>query len=57
MSILDFLALQHAAEAAMRQAYAEIEWVTEGGANQVCLLLSAIDTSGDTRIKLYLITL
>ena len=41
----------------MRQAYAEIEWVTEGGANQVCLLLSAIDTSADTRIKLYLITL
>jgi len=39
---VDFLALQHAVEAAMGQACIAIEWVTEGGANQVCLSPSAL---------------
>ena len=56
-SALNFLALQHAVEAAMGQACIEIEWVTEGGSNQVCLSPSACNTNTDIRIKLYLITL
>jgi hypothetical protein len=39
-STLDFLALQYAMESAMRQACLSIEWVIEGGGNQVfCLTL------------------
>jgi hypothetical protein len=56
-SALDFSALQHAVEAAVGQACIAIEWVTEGGANQVCLLPSACDMNPDIRLKLYLVTL
>jgi hypothetical protein len=56
-SAVDFLALQHAVEAAMGQACIAIEWVTEGGANQVCLSPSALRYKTNIRIELYLITL
>ena len=56
-STLDFLALKHAVEAAMGQTCSAIEWVSEGGGNQVCLSHSACDVNTDVRAKLYLVTL
>jgi hypothetical protein len=35
-NIINFLALQRAVEAVMGQACIAIEWVCEGGGNQVC---------------------
>jgi hypothetical protein len=37
-SVINFLALQRGVEAAMGQACIAIEWVAEGGGNQVCHL-------------------
>jgi hypothetical protein len=34
--VINFLALQSAVEAAMEQVCLAIEWVSEGGGNQVC---------------------
>lgn len=56
-STLDYLALKHAIEAAMGQTCDAIEWVSEGGCNQVCLTYPACDMSTDIRTKLYLVTL
>ena len=42
---LNFLALKHATETAMGQACVAIEWVAEGGANQVCLFPSSCNAN------------
>lgn len=56
--VINFFALQGVVEAAMGQACIAIEWVSEGGSNQVCCPAPAYDPNLYVfEIKLYLTTL
>ena len=56
-STVNFSALQHAVQASMGQKCIRIEWVAEGGCNQISLACLPCDTDLTTRIQLYLVTL